>query len=286
MQNEIMFRNFKDRAKIFRNTILKILKKGIKTFLPDNYLAKIGCGPKYFGNIDYRFPKNQSVLEDIESKYEGSSELATLFAYQKGCLIHKWHHYFPIYERYFAPYKRKNNLKFLEIGVSKGGSLQLWRNYFGNSATIFGIDIDPNCQQYDGLHGNVRIGSQNDKAFLESVVNEMGGIDVVLDDGSHQMRHIKESLNILFPHLSKNGIYFIEDLHTSYWNTHGGGYNSKNNFFNDTVIDLINDMHRWYHLHSLKKPIISKACSAIHIYDSIIVLEKNQTFKPQVSKIS
>mgnify|MGYP001246789561 CR=1 FL=1 len=276
----------KDKVKIFRNLIKKITRKSLKTLLPENYLAKLGYNPKDFGLIDYTFPKGDSVLEDIESKYGGSSELGKLFASHKGCLIHKWHHYLPIYERYFASFKNKKNLKFLEIGVSKGGSLQLWRNYFGDSATIFGIDIDPNCKQYDGLHGKVRIGSQNDKGFLESVVNEMGGVDVVLDDGSHQMRHIKKSLDILFPHLSENGIYFIEDLHTSYWKSHGGGYNSKDNFFNDTIIDIVNDLHRWYHMHSIKKPNISEFCSAIHIYDSIIILEKSQTFKPMVSKIS
>ena len=45
---------------------------------------------------------------------------------------------------------------------------------FGDSATIFGIDIDSNCIKYNDLHGQVRIGSQTDKEFLESVVNEMG----------------------------------------------------------------------------------------------------------------
>ena len=160
----------------------------------------------------------------------------------------------------------------------------MWRKYFGDSATIFGIDINPNCYKHNGVHGEVRIGSQDDKEFLESVVDEMGGIDIVLDDGSHKIHHIKRTLDILFPHLTKEGIYFIEDLHASYWANFGGGYNSKNNFFRNIVIDLINDMHRWYHFHSLKMEHISKDCSGIHIHDSILVLEKNKTFFPQHSE--
>jgi hypothetical protein len=39
-------------------------------------------------------------------------------------LIHKWMHYFPIYERHLAPF-RNRTITLLEIGVFKGGSLQM-----------------------------------------------------------------------------------------------------------------------------------------------------------------
>tara|TARA_B100000212_G_C27290491_1_gene497057 strand:+ start:78 stop:926 length:849 start_codon:yes stop_codon:yes gene_type:complete len=267
----------------YKNVLKKNFYNLVLPITPKNYKAKIGIGPDF---KSFKFPENKSVLEDIESKYGGSSELAKLYSSHKGCLIHKWHHYINLYERYFSTFKKKKNLKFLEIGVAQGGSLQMWRKYFGDSATIFGIDINPNCYKYNGVHGEVRIGSQDDKEFLESVVDEMGGIDIVLDDGSHKIHHIKRTLDILFPHLAKEGIYFIEDLHASYWADFGGGYNSKNNFFRNIVIDLINDMHRWYHFHSLKMEHISKDCSGIHIHDSILVLEKNKTFFPQHSEQS
>lgn len=272
-----MLKNFLKKA--IRH-IKENCKKVLFKISSNNFKSKIGLQPDF---TSYQFPIEKSVLEDIESKYGTPSEFAKLFASHKGNLIHKWHHYLNLYDRYFSSFKKKKNLKFLEIGVSEGGSLQMWRKYFGDSATIFGIDIDSNCIKYNNLHGQVRIGSQTDKEFLESVVNEMGGIDIVLDDGSHKIKHIKDSLDILFPYLSREGIYFIEDLHAAYWSFYGGGYNSKN-FFNNTVIDLIHDMHRWYHFHSLKMSHISKECCGIHIHDSILVLEKNKTFKPHHSK--
>ena len=93
----------------------------------------------------------------------------------------------------------------------------------------------------------MRIGSQTDKFFLESVVKEMGGVDIVLDDGSHHMNHVSASLEFLFPLLSYSGIYMIEDLYNAYWKRSGGGYRTNKNFFFGLVMDLIDDIHHWYH---------------------------------------
>ena len=161
----------------------------------------------------------------------------------------------------------------------------MWRKYFGEDAIIFGIDIEDNCKVFNGIDGEVRIGSQDDKKFLLDVLGEMGGVDVVLDDGSHKMKHIKKSLSILFPQLSEGGIYMIEDLHTYYWKRYGGGFRSNLNFFN-VVRDLIDDLHHWYHKKPLKIKDVSENCSAIHIHDSIVVLEKNKVFAPTHSRVS
>jgi hypothetical protein len=112
----------------------------------------------------------------------------------------------------------------------------------------------------------------------------MGGVDIILDDGSHFMSDIRLSLKYLFPHLNYGGIYVIEDLQTSYWKTFGGGINSKNNFYN-FVRELVDDMHHWYHGKPAKHHKISGDLSAINIYDSIIVLNKNKTYKPAHSEI-
>ena len=50
----------------------------------------------------------------------------------------------PAYEGYFSRY-RGQGTKFLEIGVSKGGSLQLWWKYLSEKASSLAPDIDKNC---------------------------------------------------------------------------------------------------------------------------------------------
>ena len=74
--------------------------------------------------------------------------LREIFNDHQGRLIHKWDHYFEIYEKYFSKC-RGQKLNILEIGVSQGGSLQLWKEYFGDAANIFAIDINPECKKFE-----------------------------------------------------------------------------------------------------------------------------------------
>ncbi len=264
-----------------------IIKMIIRKMLPDFALAEIRKWRWPERREGFAFDQSSAsdgsdVKKDIQDKYHHCGDLLDLFAGNKDYIVDKWHHYIPLYERYFSPY-RGRKVRFLEIGVSKGGSLQMWRRYFGEEAIIFGIDIDPECSQFNGLAGQVRIGSQADGKFLEAVIAEMGGIDLVLDDGSHHMEHIRTTLKILFPHLIDGGIYMIEDLHTSYWREFGGGYRSKRNFFN-YLRDLANDMHHWYHGNGMTHSDISQSCSGIHIHDSLVVLEKSRVYRPVYSQ--
>ena len=134
----------------------------------------------------------------------------------------------------------------LEIGVGQGGSLDLWRSYFGPSAVLYGIDIDPECLERVSPPNHVRIGSQADGDFLMRVVAEMGPPNIVLDDGSHLGAHQIESFRVLFPLLQEGGVYVIEDLHTSYWDAYQGGKGTARTGIG-LLKALIDDQHACYH---------------------------------------
>jgi hypothetical protein len=136
--------------------------------------------------------------------------------------VHKWHHYFDIYTRYFERY-RDRPITMLEIGVFRGGSLRMWKEYFHPDSTIVGIDIDESCQAHEIEEQNVfvRIGSQADPAFLAKVNGEFGPFDIILDDGSHKTHHQIASFGALFRQALKDGgCYMVEDVHTNYWIKH------------------------------------------------------------------
>jgi SAM-dependent methyltransferase len=137
---------------------------------------------------------------------------------------HKWLGYFQVYDRELGRYHGKQP-RVLEIGVYKGASLLLWRRFFGDGATIVGIDIDPACIAFNapehGIH--VEIGDQGDPSFLQAVIEKHGPFDIIIDDGSHVASHQIASFNSLFLNgLKETGIYFVEDLECMYWgNTDG-----------------------------------------------------------------
>ena len=208
---------------------------------------------------------------------DGSFE--RLFRNHDGKLIDKWHHYLPLYDRYFGHLKG-SAVRVLEIGVSGVGSLEIWRSFFGPDATLYGIDIDPACARYDRLHGQVWIGSQDDPDFMRKVVDEMGGADLVIDDGSHITEHIRASLNVPFALVSEDGLYWIEDLHATYWASRDGGYQDESTVIND-FRQMYDDMHHWYHQMPQQVGATADTLAGIHLHDSVAVLEKATVSLPQ-----
>lgn len=147
---------------------------------------------------------------DILSKEHGTDKSSVM------------HNYSVKYEKYL-PFKRYDVLKVLEIGVLRGESLKVWKDYFYRSE-IVGIDIDPNCKKYEEFRINVEIGSQADDKFLDEISKKYGLFDMILDDGSHMNSHQIYSFEHLFGSIKSGGVYIIEDCTTSYWGDFEGGY--------------------------------------------------------------
>jgi predicted O-methyltransferase YrrM len=171
-----------------------------------------------------------------------AGELAKIFAGTNN--IQKWLHYLPVYESALAPF-RSRPVRMLEIGVARGGSLQMWRRYLHPESVIVGIDVDPACRRFDDpsrrLH--VHIGGQQDCSFLQRVAGEYGPFDVILDDGSHMTSHMVETFRYLFPNaLVDGGIYIVEDIHSNYWKMQRDSAMS----FVDFTKWLIDAMHAHY----------------------------------------
>jgi len=198
-------------------------------------------------------------------------DLYSYFLNNKGRSIHKNLHYFPIYERYFQPYVGKSVL-FFEIGAGGGGSSQMWKSYFGPFAQIVAIDIRPECLAFEDEQVKVRIGDQSDHQFLGEIIKEFGVPDIVLDDGSHQMVHIRETFKFLYKYVPRNGIYMIEDLHTAYWPEFGGGFRQQGSFIEDCK-DLVDELNYAYTSGAVPSTEFSKKTIGIHFYDSIVVFE-------------
>jgi len=213
-----------------------------------------------------------------------NSDLEKYFRNNNGRLICKWNHYFDIYERHFNKFRNKE-VVILEIGVLHGGSLQMWKKYFGDKAKIFGIDINPQCKELEEENIKIFIGSQADRKFLKKVKEQIPKIDILIDDGGHTMKQQITSFEELFNHIKDDGVYLCEDLHTSYWLECGGGYKRRGTFieYSKNFIDFLNAYHSKQ--KGLKVNSFTKSVDSIHYYDSILVIEKSKRMKPFDEKI-
>ena len=252
------------------------------------YIIKYIIGEKKFWELKNRFnefSKFQSLffsknvsLEKSELKdyiienQNYSGDFLDLFLEDSTYKISKWHHYLPLYERYLHNYKNQS-VKILEIGVEDGGGMNILKKYFGESAQLYGIDIKPLPIELNPNIGKVFIGSQNDTEFLNSVIDNIGKLDIIIDDGSHIISDIKVTLNILLKHLNDGGIYIIEDLHTNYFKF-ANKDKFKNYDFFQFIKEVIDDIHSEFHNRPLKHPNVSKFVTEVIIANSFVVIKK------------
>lgn len=256
------------------------IMRSIKKLTPQHFYSWIVRNE----NIDrFSFDSINLVSETIKDELNFDGDLLDIFANNRGPIIHKWHHYIPIYSQLLNHF-RGTEFSFLEIGVGSGGGIKMWRDYFGTKAHIWGIDVDETCKSYDGVNGKVRIGNQRDVVFLEKLMNEIGSLDVVVDDGSHHMKDIRTSFEFLFPRMKKGGLYIIEDLHTSFWYSSGGGYFRRANFLR-FLGHYILGMHHNYHKKRIGISPLSKEINSIYIFDSVVAFRKGASLIPRHSKI-
>ena len=176
----------------------------------------------------------------------------------------KWRHYFPIYERHLAKF-RDREVHMVEIGVLKGGSLDMWTWYLGARSHLYGVDITEDCLAYQGPQKRVFIGDQSDPEFWKHFLSEVPSFDIVLDDGGHHSFQQRPTFEALMPHLNPGGVYICEDVHHAF------------NPFTDYLYEFSRN------LHTCKPgPVVvenepsdfQKVIDSIHLYPYVAVVEK------------
>ena len=198
--------------------------------------------------------------------------LETYFdSHREGPGIWKWRHYFDIYDRHLRPF-RGRPVQMVEIGVYAGGSIQMWREYFGPESHIYGVDIEPACRAHAGEHVEIFVGDQSSPAFWAQFVAQVPRIDVVLDDGGHTFDQQVASLEALLPHLAPGGVYICED-------TVGIA-----NPFHDYAVGLARNLHSDEHFKAgldgearVEQTAFQRGIASVHVYPFMTVIETRAT---------
>jgi len=216
-----------------------------------------------------------SIGPPVAVSTQGRSTIEAFFDGRvEGPGIWKWRHYFDIYHRHFNPLRHRDNVVILEIGIYSGGSLDMWRDYFGPTATIYGADIESACRVYErpGIH--VLIGDQADRTFWRQMIADgtLPPLDVVIDDGGHTPDQQRVTLEELLPHIRPGGVYLCEDIH---------GQNNAFAAFVSGLADSLNGMegNKEDQANPARRIVvpangIQATIHSVHLYPFIVVIEK------------
>jgi hypothetical protein len=218
----------------------------------------------------YRFARAYREIASQETDVSLSSSTNPLWDYfqnqKDGHGIWKWEHYFEIYHRHLSRFVGQQ-VNVMEVGIYSGGSLEMWRSYFGDKSHIYGVDIEEACKVYENDHISVFIGDQADRAFWSTVKKSVDGIDIIIDDGGHTLKQQQTTLEEVLPHLRPGGVYLCEDVH--------GTFNS----FSAFAAGLANELNS---MNLISGPLLQSSVShfqsrihSIHFYPYVVIIEKH-----------
>jgi cephalosporin hydroxylase len=179
----------------------------------------------------------------------------------EGLGIWKWRHYFPIYERHLTRFAGRP-VTVVEVGVFSGGSLGMWRAFFGPEARIIGVDIEDACRVYEAEGVEIVIGDQGDPAFWKDFRRRFPDVDVLIDDGGHEAHQQITTLREMLPHLRAGGVLICEDIHGAFQPFHA---------YVDGLTRAVSDIPGG--VSSRPRPV-HQHIESVHRYPLVAVIEK------------
>jgi hypothetical protein len=232
------------------------------------------------GYAQWRLHANWPASGNSESKPNLTNPLRAFFdSHKEGPGIWKWDHYFDIYDRHFGRF-RNRAARVLEIGIYSGGSLEMWRDYFGPRCQIYGIDIEPACRAYESDFVKVFIGDQGDRNFWKRFKREAPAIDIVIDDGGHLAQQQIVTFEELLPHLQPGGVYLCEDVHGTLNTFASYLYGFAHNLnATDRSQDNVDSSERRLVCGTTA---LQSAVRSIHLYPYVTVVERTDAPVPEL----
>lgn len=214
-------------------------------------------------------PNKQNSETASKSKGKGE-EINALREYfdniSDGPGVWKWLHYFEIYQAHLKKFIGQQ-VTLVEIGVYSGGSMPMWRQYFGNNCQVHGVDIQKECKIYENAHTKIHIGDQADRSFWKKFKESVQSVDIIIDDGGHQPEQQMVTLEEMLLHLNPGGVYICEDIH---------GIGNVFTKFVTAIVDEINSASLTTYQEGLTSQTtpFQKSIKSVHFYPFMVVIEK------------
>ena len=175
--------------------------------------------------------------------------------------------YFAVYDQLFERFKDKKNLTLVEIGVLNGGSLIMWREFFGPEARIIGIDASPTATTMRERGFEIYIGDQGCEASWRDFFSQVGSIDILIDDGGHTNKQQITTVASALPHINDGGLIIVEDIGTSYLPQYGNPSRYSFMRFCERIVEKIQARSS---LATAKINSFSESVFSVNFYESMV----------------
>lgn len=249
------------------------LMDGIVTLTASLALGESPEGPEELLCKDQvRFQKYLRLTREVPSWADAANPLVEWWdLHREGLNTVKMANYFDVYHRHLHHFRGRPT-HILEVGVASGGSLQMWKAYFGPQLRLTAVD----CCPFSGMRGELEdhrtsiwIGDQADPDFWRELVQSVPPPDIVVDDGGHIGSMQLAMFQSLWPHVAPGGVYIVEDIFLAY--TQAG-----NRHWIERLRDLIDEMQTGHtedeplkeSVGSIRSITMYRYCSVIEKYDA------------------
>lgn len=217
---------------------------------------------------------SKKTLQSRSQKDLEVSGLATYASYSASKYLSIKHtSYFHVYEKLLAPY-RGTAFTFVEVGVYNGGSLFMWRDFFGPQARIIGVEFNPDAKTWESEGFEIHIGDQSDPSFWETFYAEVGQIDVMLDDGGHSNEQQIVTVVKAAENVRNGGLIIVEDTHTSYMKQFG---NPSRYSFMNFAFDVVNSINNRFPAIRSSENSLAGEISSVEFFESIVSFRVDRT---------
>lgn len=128
----------------------------------------------------------------------------------------RYHSYVPHYDNLLKEYQNKQ-INFLEIGIDRGGSISLFKEYFP-LASLYFLDVRPEALLPQHQHVDNRIHILFKNAYSLETARSLPNFDIIIDDGPHYpITWPLQGLELYWNKLNRGGLFVIEDVQHFEW---------------------------------------------------------------------
>lgn len=253
---------------------LETLSRYVRTLNPRNNLRSLARLPALSRGADivrrWGAAARPGLLEPcpaVRGEHDYPNPLRGYFdGIKEGPGVWKWLHYFELYHRHLHKFVGRE-VTVVEVGVYSGGSMQMWRRYFGEGCRVHGVDIQEECKVFEDSVTTIHIGNQADRGFWKQFRASVPAVDVLIDDGGHKPEQQMVTLEEMLHHLRPGGVYICEDVHR---------VGNRFAAFAHALADELNAYARLPQHHELASTPtpFQAAVDSVHLYPFVVVIEK------------